>query len=1140
MIKAKKKKLIILTSTIGSTVLFGAVVGSSAYLANKDSNAGQETLNYERGINPIIAKDLNEKELSNIDVQREIEKQFVEVVLDFIDIFDNKSIKKVTLQVDKEELDKFNLTPQLPEDYILAGSDEGKNPGAFKLEEGLNKIYVKEKPVHLETTLVFTLDKKEKPEWTKIIVSTSKRDVIKVESNLPQGYRLKNSDEKPVVNLGQRNVFEVEKIIKEFSTTINFVTKDKKTVKTLTVKTFDDQKISLEERIPEGYILIGTPQVKIGETNNIQVSEIVTTIKYNLNGKVHETKVVKSKKITDTIDANSFVPKGYHILDPEKGTKLKVNQEYSFEIAKDQVKHETTLIFKDSENNKEFKVGPIVTFDDQVVPIQSNIPSGYRFAKEYDFNQNQIQLDKENIIPIEKIKTTVTFKDRNDGNKIIKTDAIDYKEKYQPVKIETLLPEGYKFINQEDANKLVEQGNQYEIFIEPIIKKVTTTLKFMNGNQLIDTIRVITESNQQINVEEQFAKSTYAREYQLQDSEKSKTVKVGEDNTFNVVKKVVEQPKPTIEPEPEVNITPAPEPETHPQSKPVEDPTEDIETQVSQAIAAKGRDVSPNENANLDFALLKPDPQPSSSKGVSSKIRGVVDAALSNLSNLLSNLPQNLTQEHIQKFVKNFKDIYELQVDINGTPLKLNESLAEDLIKYMAENTDKRQIFLSTLRMAESQKQSNYEEGMVPAFGVWPSEIGGYRFTYVNIKDNYVVQHMIKQNENRVLSSSRAEQRTPYQLRNDEYYGWNKFNTTSQYEKYGASAYDGITVSSYYPSDDNKFAKEQNKTQMNIITLDASNKRGYDKFLQVINKMISGGEKINGITIKNIGKGSFSADFTNLLKKLPAHIELLSLYLQDYDATSLIGLKDKIIDELSISTSLNPLSDKWAMDPLSFGGVKHYSFDYVNNNSGYDRTEEIPGSIIFNTLKFSSSSSKTDIQKGFKLVFDTKKQFRLYQGAFGDGSWPTNLDFSLVSNVKSLEGFPLYGRVFKLLTLNAKLGDRVFEVDLKNLNKQQWKALIVAGPEKAQMDFKTTTGKLVDINTYYIKGNVSDFGQDWNQELYGLFQASKNFLRTIYVDNEAVARVIRSSQAYGQLNGATIQVKPEDYNTSSGSGVKFD
>lgn len=1138
MIKAKKKKLIILTSTVSSTVLFGAIVGTSAYLVNKDSNVRQETLNYERGINPIIAKDLNEKELSNIDVQKEKEKQFVEVILDFIDVFDNKSIKKVTLQVDKEDLEKFNLTPQIPEDYVLAGSDEGKNPGAFKLEEGLNTIYVKEKPVHLETTLVFTLDKKEKPEWTKIIVSTSKRDVIKVEDNLPSGYRLKTSDEKPVVNLGQRNVFEVEKIIKEFSTTINFVTKDRKTVKTISIKTFDDQKISLDERIPEGYILVGNLEVKVGETNNIQVSEIVTTIKYNLNGETLETKTVKSKKITDTIDANSFVPQGYHLLEPEKGTKLKVNQEYSFDIAKDQVKHETTLIFKDSENNKEFKVGPIVTFDDQIVPVQSNMPSGYRFAKDYQFNQNQIQLDKENIIPIEKIKTTVTFKDQNDGNKIIKTDAIDYKEKYQPVKIETLLPEGYKFVNQEDGNKLVEQGNQYEIFVQPIIKKVTTTLKFMNGNQVVDTITLITDENQKINVEESFSKSQYAKDYVLEESEKNKEVKLGEENTFKVVKKVVEKPQPKPTPEPEV--TPMPEPEKENQNRPVEDPTKDIESQVNHAISVKGRDVSPNENANLDFALLKPDPQPSSSKGVSSKVRGVVDAALSNLSNLLKNLPPTLTQEHIQKFVKNFKDIYELQVDINGTPQKLNESLAEDLIKYMAEHPDKKDWFLLTLNMAESEKQKYYEKGMVPAFGVWPSEIGGLRYTYVNIKDNYVVQHMIKQNESRVLSSSRAEQRTPYQLRNDEYYGWNKFNTTQRYEKYGASAYDGITVSSYYPSDDNKFAKDQKKSEMNIITLDASNQRGYTKFLNVLNKMISEGVKINGITIKNIGKGSFSADFTNLLKKLPAHIELLSLYLQDYDATSLIGLKDKIIDELSISTSLNPLSDKWAMDPLSFGGVKHYSFDYVNNNSGYDRTEEIPGSIIFNTLKFSSSSSKTDIQKGFKLVFDTKKQFRLYQGAFGDGSWPTNLDFSLVSNVKSLEGFPLYGRVFKLLTLNAKLGDRVFEVDLKNLNKQQWKALIVAGPEKAQMDFKTTTGKLVDINTYYIKGNVSDFGQDWNQELYGLFQASKNFLRTIYVDNEAVARVIRSSQAYGQLNGATIQVKPEDYNTSSGSGVKFD
>lgn len=1133
MIKVKKKKLIILTSTISSAVVLGGLIGTSTYLANKDSGASKNGVEDNRGLQPILTNNLSKEQASTIDVQRDPEQQFVEVILDFIDVFDNKSIKNITLHIKKAELNNFNLSTEMPEDYILTGPDENKDPNSFSLQEGLNQIHIKEKPIRIETTLVFVLDREEKPEWTKTLISTSKRDIIKLEEHLPQGYRLKNTQDKAVVNLGQRNVFEIEKIIQEHKTTLNFINqKDQKIIRSEIVTTFDDQQISIQEMIPEGYILVETPTITIDKSNNILVREIITTLKFTLDGQIKETKTIKSKTLNEIIDANKLVPEGFHLINPEKGLKLNVDQEYTLAIAKNQVKHSTTLIFKDEEERKEFNV-VVETFDDQVIPLESKIPSGYRLASSNLDAASKLQVDQKNIIYIEKIKTIVTFKDKSKDNNIIKTESIDYSGKYEPIKIGSLIPEGYRFINQQDSEKLVEQGNQYEIEVEPIIKKVSTTLIYKVGEQVIYQTTVITESDQPINAKEIFAKSQYANDYELSASESEKQVEQGKENTFTLVQKQKPDPQPVPTPKPE---EPTPEPQPNP-----EDPTKDIQSQINRALSLKGSDVGPNENANMDFSLIKPT-QPSSSTSVSKVVRGLVDNALNNLTELLNNLSDDKPNwAQIKKFVQNFKDIYELQVDINNKRDTLNEELAQMLLEHIASHPEDKAKFLESLRVAQAEKDEFYEKGMVPAFSVWPNEIGGNRFTFTDTKNNYVIQHMIKQNKSRVLASARVEQRTPGQIRNDEYYGWNKFDATEEFKKYGADKFDGITVNTYKPSNDNEYAKEQKLGEMNIITLDASKKAGYDKFIDVVNKIISENKPLNGITIKNIGKGSFDGDFTNLLKKLPKNIQVLSLYLQSFDATPLIGLKDKKIDELSISTSLNPLSDQWAMDPLSFGGVKHYSFDYVNNTINYTKSEEIPGSIIFNTMKFSAGSTTKDINDGFKLAFETKKALRIYQGAFGDGSWPTSLDFSLVPKITSLKDLNLYGRVFKRLTLNAAAGQKVFEVNLKDLNKQQWKSIIVSGPEKAKMQFKTTTGRNVDIDTYYIKGTLEDFDNNWNRELYGLFQASKDFLTTVYVDSQAVADVIKQSQAFGELRNATIKVKPKDFNpSSSSSGFKFE
>ncbi|SYV93277.1 Uncharacterised protein, partial [Mycoplasmopsis synoviae] len=47
----------------------------------------------------------------------------------------------------------------------------------------------------------------------------------------------------------------------------------------------------------------------------------------------------------------------------------------------------------------------------------------------------------------------------------------------------------------------------------------------------------------------------------------------------------------------------------------------------------------------------------------------------------------------------------------------------------------------------------------------------------------------------------------------------------------------------------------------------------------------------------------------------------------------------------------------------------------------------MPGSIVFNTLKFDKGMSLNQINEGLKIALNDRFGERIFQGQFGDGSW---------------------------------------------------------------------------------------------------------------------------------------------------------
>ncbi|KNG79004.1 putative immunoglobulin-blocking virulence protein [Mycoplasma sp. HU2014] len=356
-----------------------------------------------------------------------------------------------------------------------------------------------------------------------------------------------------------------------------------------------------------------------------------------------------------------------------------------------------------------------------------------------------------------------------------------------------------------------------------------------------------------------------------------------------------------------------------------------------------------------------------------------------------------------------------------------------------------------------------------------------------NIPDRYntVTSRITRDNlERRVFNYNSPYTRSAEDVRNGTYPGWTKqkIDVTSDpiFNKYKIEPNSGINV----------FKLERNpevNDSLNkgyVVELDAANTKGYDKIEGLIKEFQKDGVEITSYRIFNMGRDDGGQPFRHILSALPENLPQLELFFSDRqtNTSSLIALEHKKIKELSLYTTGNSLRDSWSFNPWSLKNTSFINTLDYNVSSEYARGLEISTRITFDTIAFDeedySYSTQNDFRRinlGLRMVYYARNNEPFFQGRHGSGlnpdqkqgdnSYPTGLDFSRVTKIKSLRGLEFHDsqnstnkpRLIKRLTLFNN--HEAFEITTDELNNANLQHLDTNNPfEKPKIMFANGAG----------------------------------------------------------------------------------
>lgn len=290
---------------------------------------------------------------------------------------------------------------------------------------------------------------------------------------------------------------------------------------------------------------------------------------------------------------------------------------------------------------------------------------------------------------------------------------------------------------------------------------------------------------------------------------------------------------------------------------------------------------------------------------------------------------------------------------------------------------------------------------------------------------------------------------------------------------------------------------------------------------------------------------------SELYKSLPDRVKKLSL---NYQSQYMIGIRElanKKLDDVDLWTTLNNIDDDmgdvtgpgskpdnfgWGIDANAFKNTAFISYDPnpVKNFENMNTTEKTAGSIQFNIIRPDKNSTINDVRNAFYLILNKHKDWRVYNGGFGDGSWPVKVDL-LLTKFKSLRNINLYGFHFKAIKLHSETD--IFTISAKELATSQFSSLVEPnwGPnDKPKILFDNKSVKAV-----HIVGGAKDLeNTKWIRELQGLALGLKNMnkVHKIIVDTEDMKKLFVSSGVVD--SSITIQVGLD--NTNNEGEPNFD
>ncbi|QDF65024.1 putative immunoglobulin-blocking virulence protein [Mycoplasma nasistruthionis] len=1025
------------------------------------------------------------------------------------------------IELKNEENSPIKLAKHLPTGYKLA-KDQAPEIAAVDGQVEIQVVPVAQK---ITTVIRFLKNSKNNNSSSAIVVSshtivTEDGEDVDYRTYLPDNYELDDNQPEPDIQLGETNNIYIKEIKKKITTLIRIVTRDGQDVTTpISVQSLEGDPIAFDQTwIPNGFKLQneGKPVIKPGETNSIIVvpleNEVTTIIKFNWNNRPVSKPIEIVGEKDSQVDIKRYIPEGFEISkDETKPTLVTLaNEEITFNLSKLSVV--TTFKFVDNATNQQ--VGKIrqllTTVDDSRIStekINNLIPAGYELL-----NKGQaiaIAAGQENEIRIQKIlitfTTTVEFYDSQTNQTIGQRYSFETQDERQSIDWESKIPQDYHIVN---VNQKITIGTHNRIPLAKNKRVFTYSIRFLEGSKL-----VFAKDGEYFEDSTPSISEFIPSGYKLADVSLTTSFPQNGSQDYQVVK-IVDKPKPVVnEPDP-VDNRDLPSP--------------------SEIINAR-------QGAYVNIYNLNIPSKPSSIPSVSNSPSGIPAEVIADRRRRIQDLVK-FANSNLPITVENLKDIYREKYE--ESPIHV-----EQLVRYLTgqwklgreiSKEELREHFRMAANAAAAAFESELAAGRIPIFETTCSPWGcntGPIYGYLNKEDNPVLSRYISYNKQHIFGNDEEWERNPQEILEGRYRGWGKYDQSDQYpelvpsrERYKVTYTpdgrrvtndDGLRVWAYRPDENNKFA-QKNKTPRSMLEVDASNKKGYVKFL----KFLQDHPEVTTVRVTNIGKTTKNEDLRNLLEQLPSGIAAVELFFSTRDTSASAGLKDKVLESAGLYTTL-PNNDvfgakRWGIDPITFKNTKfvHATGRTLLTFEGRSN-EPVAESIIFDTIRPSKYRTFQDIVDGFDIVLHKKADFRIFNGTWGDGSWPRYVDFSLNPGIKSFKGLNLYERVFRGLTLHSD--DEIWELPMKEIVPGQFKALVVDGPERAQLDFDNDS-----TDTLYLSGDPNEIGNNFGIHLYGLFEAGANTFRRVIVDSQRAKEFIEGTQAwstFGNRLGGSVQIK---------------
>ncbi|MFV8419077.1 putative immunoglobulin-blocking virulence protein [Mycoplasma sp. CR] len=1001
--------------------------------------------------------------------------------------------------------DVINILRYIPEGYKLAENVSE----TVSADNNTVEIKLVELPKQIVTTLNFVeIQNGSEINIESRKVTTDQFTKIDYTKYLPKNYQLAPNQDNLNIVLGQVNTIKVTKIKKIMTTTIRFIDSNDSTAigEPLTLQTYEGDNIQFDNNwIPKGYKLVLQQEIKIipGQVNNISVEKIVhkvtATVEYKWQNRTVSTITVEGEEGSSVdLSATKYMPQGFEL--PKNSQQNVVVQLANKTFVVNVIKKTIETTFKFVSNGVQIgTIATITTAPDATISIdevKNYVPAGYEIVQKASYG---FKLGQENSIEvskiIKKINTTIIF--RENDKQIGDSHSIESLEgEAKPIEWKSLVPKGYHVT----ATPIIIKGKVNYIQVAKDRIEYSYTLTFKDGTKLITQVTG-TYFDDAVPKVTQFLPDGYKLVSQFEADQMPK-------NGSKIY-----QVTPIIPPKPPVVTKPNLTPE---------------EKKQVQDIVNNRQGAYVNVN-NLNIPD-KPDFLPKVPKGkVTDEMAAESSRRLREYRDLL-NSNKDFTASDLKDI---YKEVWEKNPDLlqvfaeylNGT-LKIP---GRDILS----KAEARQIARAQLESAQRIMESERAAGRVPVFEV-TGNTWGYdltiKFDYLDDKYNPTVQNMVQNNKNRFLGNGGKWNRQPSGILDGEYFGWDKFDISKTINgltpeedrdkvtidpKTGQRVKkdDGLRVYLYSPTGQDEFSA--GKMAQRMLTVDASNRTGYDKFLKILNE----NKDITMLRVDKIGYSDKNESLRDLLSRIPSTVKVVNLFFSTKDTTAIAGLENLHLDEVGIYTTipnLDKMSDKndWGIDPVGLKNTKFASFEGGTIES-WEATA--PGqraaSIYFNTIKPSKHNNFNDIKDGFDIALNKKQNWKIFNGNFGVGGYPTGIDLSLNHNIKSMKGLPLNQRVFRKLTLHAD--SDTFTLPISEIVPGQFGSLVVQGPDRAQMYFDNPTTHIL-----HLTGTASDIGNNYGIHLYGLLEAGKKSLDTIVVDNLEAKQLIESSQAWGTFGSS--------------------